>query len=124
LNVYLGEYPREHLRDLRNAMSSENLVRMAHIVVKSTHLEHYKAALREEIEASLQHEPGVLGLYAVTSKEDPAKFTILEVYASHAAYAAHLTTPHFLKYKTTTQDMVASLELVETVPLIPELKIW
>ena len=105
-------------------MSSANLVRVAHLVVRSAHLESYKAALREEIEASLEREPGVLTLYAVSSKQEPTRFTILEVYASQEAYAAHLNTPHFLKYKSTTQEMVASLELVESSPLIPELKVW
>ena len=35
----------------------------------------------------------------------------------------HLKTPHFLKYKTTTQGMVKSLELSESVPLVPGMKI-
>ena len=105
-------------------MSSANLVRVAHLTIKAEHLESYKAALREEIEASLEREPGVLTLYAVSSKQAPTRFTILEVYASQDAYALHLQTPHFLKYKNTTQEMVASLELVESWPLLPELKIW
>ena len=49
--------------------------------------------------------------------------TILEIYADTTAYKAHLQTPHFIKYKTGTKDMVKSLELVATVPLIPEMKI-
>jgi len=105
-------------------MTSAKLVRVAHLTVKTEHLESYKVALREEIEASLEREPGVLTLYAVSSKQEPTRFTILEVYASHEAYSAHLNTPHFLKYKNTVQDMVASLELVESSPLIPELKLW
>jgi quinol monooxygenase YgiN len=39
---------------------------------------------------------------------------MLECYASRAAYEAHLTTPHFLKYKTGTLHMVKALKLVET----------
>jgi quinol monooxygenase YgiN len=35
-----------------------------------------------------------------------------------AAYKAHLETPHFKKYKTTTQGMVKSLKLAETEPII------
>ena len=103
-------------------MSSEKLVRVAHLVIKAEHLARYRAALREEIETSLERELGVLTLYAVSSKTEPTRFTILEVYASQEAYAEHLNTPHFLKYKSTSQNMVASLELVESSPLIPELK--
>jgi quinol monooxygenase YgiN len=38
---------------------------------------------------------------------------ILEIYASRAVYEAHLKTPHFQKYKTTTLKMVKSLKLVD-----------
>ena len=48
--------------------------------------------------------------------------TVFEIYADAAAYKAHLLTPHFLKYKTTTRDMVKSLELTETIPIALETK--
>jgi quinol monooxygenase YgiN len=35
-----------------------------------------------------------------------------------AAYKGHLETAHFNKYKATTQDMVKSLTLRETVPIL------
>ena len=98
-------------------------VRLARIVVDSTRLDSYKALLKEGVEAAMHKEPGVLSLYAVFEKKKPNHLTILEVYADEAAYQAHLKTPHFLKYKNGTQDMVQSLELVDTNPLIPELKI-
>ena len=68
-------------------------------------------------------EPGVLTLYAVAEKDAPHKITILEIYADRAAYESHLKTPHFQKYKQGTLDMVKELELVDTTPLIPGLKI-
>jgi len=99
------------------------MVRLAKIVVDSSRLEEYKALLKEEAEKSVQIEPGVLTLYAVSEKENPTHFTILEIYADSAAYLAHLQTPHFIKYKTSTKDMVKALELVEADPLIPEMLI-
>ena len=41
-----------------------------------------------------------------------------EMYADQAAYDAHLNTSHFVKYKTGTQEMVKSLVLVETDPIL------
>ena len=99
------------------------MVRIANLVIEALHLEDYRAALREEIESSVRLEPGVLTLYAVSAREDPTRFTILEIYADQAAYEAHLKTAHFIKYKTLTQNMVKSLELVDSVPLIAEMKI-
>lgn len=75
--------------------------------------------LKEEIETSLRVEPGVLTLYAVAEKDNPTRITILEIYANEEAYKKHLQTPHFIKYKTGTKEMVKSLELIESIPLIP-----
>jgi quinol monooxygenase YgiN len=93
-------------------------VRLAELRIDPGQLEDYKAALREEIEASIRLEPGVLTLYAVSVKGDPAQIRIFEIYADQAAYEAHLQSPHFQKYKTGTQGMVKSLVLVETDPIL------
>jgi 4-carboxymuconolactone decarboxylase len=56
-------------------------------------------------------------------KNNPTHITILEIYADTTAYKAHLQTPHFIKYKAGTKDMVKSLELAEADPLVPGMKI-
>jgi quinol monooxygenase YgiN len=94
------------------------IVRLAELQIDPSQLEKYKAALREEIEMSIRLEPGVITLYAVSVKGDPAQIRIFEMYADAAAYEAHLQTPHFKKYKTSTQGMVKSLVLVETDPIL------
>ena len=105
------------------ASATDNLVRLSKITVDANRLDEYNAYLKEEIEASMRLEPGVLTLYAVAEKDAPHKITILEIYADRAAYESHLKTPHFQKYKQGTLDMVKDLELVDTTPLIPGLKI-
>lgn len=100
-----------------------NLVRLSKITVDPDRLDDYNAFLKEEIEASMRLEPGVLALYATAEKEAPHKVTILEIYADLEAYEKHLETPHFQKYKQGTLKMVKKLELVDTTPLIPGLKI-
>jgi quinol monooxygenase YgiN len=99
------------------------MVRLAKLTIDPAQLDAYRAALKEEIEASIALEPGVLTLYAVSEKERPTHITILEIYADRAAYETHIRTPHFLKYKTGTERMVKSLELIETEPLVPSMKI-
>ena len=99
------------------------MVRMAKLVIDPTQLENYKAILKEEIEASVRVEPGVLTLYAVSEKENPNHITILEIYESTEAYRSHVQTPHFLKYKNVSKDMVKSLELVDADPLVPGMRI-
>jgi quinol monooxygenase YgiN len=56
-----------------------------------------------------------LALYSVSDKENVARVFAFEMYADVAAYKAHLETAHFKKYKTTTQYMLKSLTLRDTV---------
>lgn len=68
-------------------------------------------------------EPGVRLLYAVSEKDNPTRFTIVEIYDNEEAYKSHLKTPHFLKYKNGTIEMVKDLKLIDVVPLVPETQI-
>jgi len=113
------------LLSFQNASAQEKsqMVRLAKLVIDPAQLTNYKALLKEEIEASVRIEPGVLTLYAVSEKDNPSHITILEIYADSVAYKSHLQTPHFIKYKNGTTNMVKSLELVEAIPLVPGMKI-
>jgi quinol monooxygenase YgiN len=106
------------MRKAMTAATSSPIVRIAELEIDLAQLDDYRAALREEIEASIRMEPGVLVLHAASIKDSPAHIRIFEVYADKTAYEAHLTTPHFLSYKTLTSTMVRSLHLVEMDPLI------
>lgn len=102
--------------------AQERKIRLAKLQIDPAQLDAYNTLLKEEIEASVRVEPGVLMLYAVAEKEHPSKITILEIYASEEAYKLHIQTPHFLKYKNGTKEMVRSLELVEVDPVAFGLK--
>ena len=77
----------------------DRVVHLAELEIDPVQLELYKAALREEIAASIRVEPGVLTLYAVSVKDYPTQIRLFEMYANAAAYEAHLQSPHFKKYK-------------------------
>jgi quinol monooxygenase YgiN len=123
INLFAIAFSMLFLLNRVSAQDKNQKVRLAKLVIDTSQLENYKAALKEEIETSLRKEPGVLTLYAVAEKDNSSHITILEIYANEAAYKAHLQTPHFIKYKTGTKDMVKSLELVEMDPLIPGMRI-
>jgi quinol monooxygenase YgiN len=97
--------------------SHQPYVRVAEIEIDPSQLAAYKAAVKEQIEAAVQLEAGVLALYAVADKVNPAQVVVFEMYADLDAYKAHIETAHFKKYKVSTQHMVKSLRLRETVPL-------
>ena len=103
-------------------VAEQRLVRIAELEIEPAQLVAYKSALREEIEASIRIEPGVLTLYAVSIKDQPSQIRLFEVYANNAAYEAHLQSGHFRKYKSATAGMVRSLKLIETEPLLLDAK--
>ena len=93
-------------------------VRVAEIEIDPTQIEPYRAAAKEQIEAAVRLEPGVLALYSVADKENPSRVWVFEMYTDVDAYKSHLETAHFQKYKTITQDMVKSLKLRDTIPIL------
>ncbi|MES2773957.1 MAG: antibiotic biosynthesis monooxygenase [Bacteroidota bacterium] len=102
-----------------SAQPKEMMIRIAEIEIDSSYLEAYNTILREEARASVKLEPGVIAIYPMYQKENPAQIRILEIYANREAYELHLKTPHFLKYKTGTSKMVKSLKLVNMESLDP-----
>ena len=93
------------------------IVRIAELQIDPYYIEQYKAALTEEINASISVEPGVLSLNAVSIKDEPTHIRIFETYADMDAYHSHIQSPHFLKYKTETQHMIRNLTLLQTDPI-------
>src|SRR3954454_22265923 len=67
-------------------------VQVAEIEIDPAQLEAYKAAVHEQIETAVQLEAGVLALYSVTDKDNPAHVFVFEMYADIDAYMAHLET--------------------------------
>ena len=104
------------------AQNKNLVVRIAKLQIDSAQLENYKTALKIHAETAVRVEPGVLTLYAVYEKDHPTHVTVFEIYANADAYKAHLKTPHFIQYKTSTKDIVKSIELIETVPIALETK--
>lgn len=100
------------------AQNDKRVIRIAKIEIDPAQLENYKAALKEHAETAVRVEPGVLTLYGVADKDNPTHITVFEIYADSSAYKAHLQTPHFKKYKSITKDMIKSLQLMETDPIV------
>lgn len=103
----------------KDSMEADGFVRLSKIEVFPQFLEEYMKYATEVGEVSLRTEAGVLTMYAVGEKENPCKITILETYASKAAYDAHIASDHFQKYKQGTLHMVKSLVLSDQMPLNP-----
>lgn len=93
--------------------SEDMMIRISEIQVAPEHLSEYISILKEEAEASVRFESGVISIYPMFQKENLTEIRILEIYADKKAYESHLQTPHFKHYKTSTLKMVKSLKLID-----------
>lgn len=116
---------KQHIRNENIVDLNGMIVRISEIEIDPNYLDDYLSILKEESEASVRLETGVISIYPMFQKENPTEIRILEIYASKEAYESHLQTPHFKHYKTSTLKMVKSLRLLdmdaidsETMPLI------
>ena len=113
LNILFGQ--ESHL----DSDKGEMMIRMAEIEIDSSYIDEYIALLKEESEASVRLEPGVICIYPMFQKEDPTQIRLLEIYANREAYESHLRTPHFKHYKETTLKMVKDLKLIDMEAIDP-----
>src|SRR3954467_12599173 len=97
--------------------AQEPYVRIAELEVDRAQLERFKAATKEVGQVSVRVEPGCLVLYAVSEKDAPARVIVFEIYRDADAYKTHIETPHFKKFRSTTDGMVRSRKLIETIPI-------
>lgn len=83
------------------------LVVLVHIHVKADRVDAFQAACVENARNSLQ-EPGVARFDVMRQQDDPTNFTLVEIYRSPEAPAAHKQTAHYKKWAETVADMMAA----------------
>lgn len=108
---------------IKEPMAADGIIRLSRVEVHPQYLDEYLKYVSEVGEVSLLTEPGVLTMYAVSEKGRPNVVTILETYASKAAYEKHIASPHFRKYKQGTLHMVKSLQLLDQTSVNPASRI-
>ena len=50
-------------------------------------------------------------------KRNPDRVRVFEIYRDADAYKAHIQMPHFKNFRVTTDNMVKSRKLIDTVPI-------
>ncbi|MDO5290914.1 MAG: antibiotic biosynthesis monooxygenase family protein, partial [Pseudomonadota bacterium] len=60
---------------------AQPIIRIFEMQVHPEKLEAFKRLGEENIRQSVNTEPGVLGMYVMTDKQDPSRFYIVEAYA-------------------------------------------
>ncbi|HQL00134.1 MAG TPA: antibiotic biosynthesis monooxygenase [Smithellaceae bacterium] len=82
------------------------IVTVVSVFVKPEHIEEFIAATLENHEGSIQ-EKGNVRFDVLRRRDNPAAFTLYEVYETDEAAAAHKTTPHYVKWRQTVEPWMA-----------------
>ena len=79
-----------------------------HHYIKPEFIDAYKTAILEDARESIK-EKGMLSFQVFEDKNDPAHFSLLEIYQDMQAREFHLQQPYCLKFKeaVTGQEMFA-----------------
>jgi len=95
-------------------------VTLVHVDVKAEHVADFIEACRVNHLASIK-EAGNRRFDILQSPEDPCKFILYEAYVSKESAAAHKQTDHYLSWRETVADWMASpREGVAYTGLYPE----
>ncbi len=79
---------------------------LVHIHVKPEFVDKFKAASLENARNSVL-EPGVARFDVIQQKEDPTRFTLVEVYRDTEAPALHKQTAHYSNWREAVTDWMA-----------------
>lgn len=120
LSLAICSFSQQSNFDKNDSVSTKIMVRIAAIEIHSSYVDEYIAILKEEAQASVRLEPGVICIYPMFQKKHPTQIRLLEIYANKEAYESHLQTPHFKHYKETTMKMVKDLKLIDMTAIDAE----
>jgi autoinducer 2-degrading protein len=79
---------------------------LVHVHVKPEFVEAFKQATIENASNSVK-EVGIARFDVIQQTDDPTKFTLVEVYKTTDAPAAHKETAHYARWRDTVTEMMA-----------------
>jgi len=82
------------------------LVALIHVHVKPEYIESFKTATLDNASNSI-NEPGVARFDVYQQSDDPARFSLVEIYKSEDASARHKETAHYARWRDTVAEMMA-----------------
>ena len=95
------------------------LIVHVHIHVKPESLEAFRQATIANARQSV-NEPGIARFDLLQQADDPARFTLVEVYRTATAPAQHRETAHYQTWRDTVAEMMAEprirVEYANTFP--------
>ncbi len=82
------------------------LVVHVHVHVKPEGVDAFRRATIENAQNSVK-EPGIARFDVAQQEDDPARFTLVEVYRTAEAVAAHKATAHYARWRDAVAGLMA-----------------
>ncbi len=79
---------------------------LAPVQIKPGHKEEFLEAIIGDAKGSVENEPGCRRFDVIQDAGDENRVWLYEIYDDEAAFEAHLETPHFIKFRDATADII------------------
>ena len=79
---------------------------IAPIQIKPGSKEAFLEAIIGDAKGSVNNEPGCRRFDVIQDAGDDNRIWLYEIYDDEAAFKAHLETPHFIKFRDATADII------------------
>jgi quinol monooxygenase YgiN len=100
------------------------LIVHVHVHVKPEFVDAFKQATLENAGHSIK-EPGIARFDVVQQRDDPTRFTLIEIYRTADAPGAHKDTPHYKRWANTVMQMMAEpRQSIKYANIFPEDANW
>jgi quinol monooxygenase YgiN len=77
---------------------------VATLQIKAEHKKEFIEEMLGDARGSVKNEPGCLRFDVIQDEENPNRIYLYEVYKDKAAFEAHRTMPHFIKWRDAVKD--------------------
>ncbi len=86
---------------------SDGLVVLVEFRLKPGSSQAFAELIGANARASVADEPGCRRFDIATSKDEPERLFLYEIYDDRAAFDHHVTTPHYLRFKEASAALIA-----------------
>lgn len=86
--------------------SSQQHVLLVDFRIRAAFIDKFESAILHNAAMSLKNEAGCHRFDVCRDPQDPALFFLYEIYDDQAAIDAHMRSPHYLAFNSSSQDWV------------------
>jgi autoinducer 2-degrading protein len=88
------------------------------MTVRPEERETFERAMKELVASVKADEPGAVCYHVLRNRDQPARYRVLEIYASKDSFKAHLSSPHVQKANPQVQKTLATPPEVEVLEIV------